>query len=279
LALVLADARPPALLALAPLALVLADAHSPALLALAPLALVLADARPAPSAGTSPTKTDNKYIYKAPMGLNRQVHNRQVYGSGPLAPTDKYTTTRQGAQEGGPSAFFCNFLSDHGVTPEKVLRKAGLTHADWDHPDAVKGPGVTASAGQRRCGDSELPLGSSREPELGFDLSIAHHRFGSSSHVQQNGALSHPQDLDGPMRVAAQRKINAYMQQYADTQNVSFLPAIMMSKSTPIHGEFLRLIFLQAHGRPRGTSLPLECHRNAINRSRSVSSARHSTSR
>ena len=45
-ALVLADARPPALLALAPDALVLADARPPALLALAPDALVLADARP-----------------------------------------------------------------------------------------------------------------------------------------------------------------------------------------------------------------------------------------
>ena len=38
---------------------------------------------------------------------------------------------------------------------------------------------------------------------LVFDLSIAHDRFGSTSHVQQNGALMHPQDLDGPMRVAA----------------------------------------------------------------------------
>jgi len=43
---VLADARPPALLAFAPPALVLADARPPALLAFAPPALVLADARP-----------------------------------------------------------------------------------------------------------------------------------------------------------------------------------------------------------------------------------------
>ena len=57
-----------------------------------------------------------------------------------------------------------------------------------------------------------------------FDLSIAHDRFGSSSHVQQNGSLSHPQDLDGRMRVAAQRKTNAYKQTYADNQNISFLP-------------------------------------------------------
>jgi hypothetical protein len=91
---------------------------------------------------------------------------------------------------------------------------------------------------------------------LVFDLSITHDRFGSSSHVQQNGLLSHPQDLDLPLRLAAQRKINGYRQQYADNQNISFLPAIM-STSTRMHSEFL----------------------NATNRTRSFSSARHSTSR
>ncbi len=35
-------------------------------------------------------------------------------------------------------------------------------------------------------------------------------------------------------------------QQYADNQNISFLPAIV-STSTRMHGEFLRLLFLQAH--------------------------------
>ena len=30
----------------------------------------------------------------------------------------------------------------------------------------------------------------------------SHDRFGSSSHVQQNGCLSHPQDLDAPLRIA-----------------------------------------------------------------------------
>jgi hypothetical protein len=38
----------------------------------------------------------------------------------------------------------------------------------------------------------------------------------------------------------------AYQQQYADNQNVSFLPAIV-STSTRMHGVFLRLLFLQAH--------------------------------
>ena len=41
------------------------------------------------------------------------------------------------------------------------------------------------------------------------------------------------------------RKFAAYQQQYADNQNISFLPAIV-STSTRMHGEFLRL-FLQAH--------------------------------
>jgi hypothetical protein len=70
--------------------------------------------------------------------------------------------------------------------------------------------------------------------------------------VQQNGLLTHQQDLDGPLRGAAQRKIAAYRQQYADNQNISFLPAIV-STSTRMHGEFLRLLFLQAHRSYRET--------------------------
>jgi hypothetical protein len=31
--------------------------------------------------------------------------------------------------------------------------------------------------------------------------------------MQQNGLLSHPQDLDAPLRLAVQRKINSYRQQ------------------------------------------------------------------
>jgi hypothetical protein len=72
--------------------------------------------------------------------------------------------------------------------------------------------GVTASAGQRR-GDVEVRSylrDQAGSRNLVFDLSITHDRFGSSSHVQQNGSLSHTQDLDGPMRVPAQSKTNAY---------------------------------------------------------------------
>jgi hypothetical protein len=105
--------------------------------------------------------------------------------------------------------------------------------------------GVTASAGQRR-GDVELRSylqDASGRRSLVFDLSMTHDRCGSSSHVQQNGLLSHPQDLDAPLRLASQRKINSYGQQYAHNQNISFLPAIVSTR-TCMHCEFLRLIFL-----------------------------------
>jgi len=42
---------------------------------------------------------------------------------------------------------------------------------------------------------------------------------------------------------------------------------------------FCVCFFYRPTERPRRTSLPLECHRNATNRTHSVSSARHSTSR
>jgi hypothetical protein len=142
--------------------------------------------------------------------------------------------------------------------------------------------GVTASAGQRH-GDVEIwsYLGDkSGSWSLVFDLSIAHDRFGSSSHVQQNGLLSHPQDRDGPMRVAAQRKINAYRRNTL-TIRTSRSPC----HSVHIHWHpHARQIFVSSFsyrptGRPRRTSRPLEYHRNATIRTRSVSSAQHSTSR
>jgi hypothetical protein len=75
---------------------------------------------------------------------------------------------------------------------------------------------------------------------LVFDLSMTHDRFGSSSHVQQNGLLPHPQDIDKSLHLAAQGKINSFRQQYADNENISFLPSIV-STSTHMHGEFLFL--------------------------------------
>jgi hypothetical protein len=47
---------------------------------------------------------------------------------------------------------------------------------------------------------------------LVFDLTMTHDRFGSSSHVKQNGLLTHHKDIDASLRLAAQRKINNYRQ-------------------------------------------------------------------
>ena len=62
---------------------------------------------------------------------------------------------------------------------------------------------VTASAGQRRC---DVEIKSYLQDAAGHR---SHDRIGSSGHVQQNGLLSHPQDLDDPLRLAAQRKVNS----------------------------------------------------------------------
>ena len=59
-------------------------------------------------------------------------------------------------------------------------------------------------------------------------------------------SLRIPTTSDAPVRIAAKSKIDDYREQYANNQNISFLTAIT-STSTRMHGEFLRLLFLQAH--------------------------------
>ena len=61
-----------------------------------------------------------------------------------------------------------------------------------------------------------------------------------------NGLLTHPLDLDAPLHVAARQKINKHRDLYANNRNITFMPAIT-STSSRMHGEFLRLLFLQAH--------------------------------
>ena len=140
--------------------------------------------------------------------------------------------------------------------------------------------GVTASAGQRR-GDVDLrsyPQDAAGRRSLVFDLSMTHDRFWSRSHVQQKGLLSHPQDLDAPLRLAAQRKINTYRQHHADNPNISVSPPLS-AQAHACMASFCVFFFYRPTGRPKRTSLPLECHRNATTRTRFVLSARHSTSR
>ena len=85
---------------------------------------------------------------------------------------------------------------------------------------------------------------------LDFDLSITHERYGSSSHHLENGRFTHPQDIDAPLHIAAQRKINSYRQQYADNQNVSFSPRFSaLPPACTVN--FCVFFFYRPTGRPR----------------------------
>jgi len=112
-------------------------------------------------------------------------------------------------------------LSPRGPTQDRK-QPHGLPAAHAVHPKALG-----AVTGCRFC--------------HGFMSYHTQFQLGQATCSQRS--LSHPQDFDGPMRVAAQRKTNAYKQTYADNQKISFLPAIM-STSNRMHGEFLRLLFL-----------------------------------
>ena len=61
---------------------------------------------------------------------------------------------------------------------------------------------------------------------------------------------------DAPPNEAAKRKVNKYRNSYANNHSISFLPAIT-STSARMHGEFLRLLFLQAH-RASAKCMPFE---------------------
>ena len=77
--------------------------------------------------------------------------------------------------------------------------------------------GVTASAGQRR-GDVEIRSYLRDQAGAGvWSLTSASPMtgLGRPATCTRTGACR-PQDLDAPLRIAAQRKIAAYQQQYAD---------------------------------------------------------------
>ena len=115
----------------------------------------------------------------------------------------------------------------------------------------------------------------------GLLLCVTHERSWKSSHPLQDGHMTTPspreqlcsrycsinmlpQDIDAPLRLAAQRKISSYRQQYASNNNLFFLfSRPFVSTSTRMHDDFLLLFSSRPTARPRSTSLLLECHRNA----------------
>jgi len=91
------------------------------------------------------------------------------------------------------------------------------------------------------CGSAKYLLLSPKSP---WSCSNKHTPWSFGFDSQTRGKQTHPVLK---YRVPqGSHKITAYQQQYADNQNISFLPAIV-STSIRMHGEFLRLLFLQAH--------------------------------
>jgi len=128
---------------------------------------------------------------------------------------------------------------NQGARLDGICPWPSVSHG-WTHGShTTRGHGQRRPTARRR-GDPQLPTRPSGQPEPGLRPQHNHDRSGSSSHPLQKGSQAYP-------------------------------PAC-----TAIFCVFL---FYRPTGRPRRTSLPLECHRNATNRTRSVSSARHSTSR
>jgi len=137
--------------------------------------------------------------------------------------------------------------------------------------------GVTASAGQRR-GNVEIRSylrDAAGRRSLVFDLSMTHDRFGSSRHVQQKNGIKR-----NSMRLCRMRRAELTSIGNNTLTIRTFLFSTPLSaQAHACTASFCVFFFYKPTGRPRRTSLPLECHRNATNRTRFVSSARHSTSR
>jgi len=173
-----------------------------------------------------------------------------------------------------------DFHGDHTAT---CTAQSGATKAhDW--MVSVLGPlirtagqpvrtqqGVTASAGQR-CGDVKTRnylRDQAGSRSLVFDLSITHDRYGSSSHPLQNGSLTHPQDIDAALHIAAQRKINSYRRRIAIGNNTLTIRTFLFSPplSAPAHActaNFCVFFFYTPTRRPRRTSRPLECQSDSF---------------
>ncbi len=108
---------------------------------------------------------------------------------------------------------------------------------------------MVKSRGQH-CGDIELTgyLSNAADPgPLVLDLRLTHDRFGSSSDPTLNGRL-HYNDVDKSLNETANDKIRKYRADYNNNppKSVVFMPAIVGTNGR-LHGDFIRLSFLQAH--------------------------------
>ena len=97
-----------------------------------------------------------------------------------------------------------------------------------------------------------------------FDLSVTHEGYVCSIHPLQNGHLAHPQDINAPLRIAAQRKIKSIGNNTLTITTFLFSRLFLAPPSTRMHGEFLRVLFLQVRRETDPDRVALHCHWNTI---------------
>jgi hypothetical protein len=139
---------------------------------------------------------------------------------------------------------------------------------------------VTASAGQRR-GDVEIRSylqDAAGRRSLVFDLSITHDRLGAVATCSRTVCYRISRTSMRLCVLLRSANLKARGNNTLTIRTFLFSPPLS-AQAHACTASFCVFFFYRPTGRPRRTSLPLECHRNATTRTRFVSSARHSTSR
>jgi len=62
------------------------------------------------------------------------------------------------------------------------------------------------------------------ERDLVCDLSVTHERWGATDEPSKNGQLRYPDDIDRPLREAAQQKVLKYQNAYTNDHRVIVSP-------------------------------------------------------
>jgi hypothetical protein len=81
-----------------------------------------------------------------------------------------------------------------------------------------------------------------------LDLRVTHDRVGSSADPALNGHLRYPNNLDKFLNDTSPNKIRKYRVDYNNNppSDVTFM-SVIVSTSGRLHGEFIRILCLQAH--------------------------------
>jgi hypothetical protein len=121
------------------------------------------------------------------------------------------------------------FRTTHRVKTQQVVKSRGHHSGDIEFGEYL----------QNKVGTVPLVL----------VLLITHERWGSNTDPTLNGHLHHPNDLNKPLNEVASDTIRKFRTDYKNNppnNTISFMSTIVLT-SGRLHGEFVRILFLQAH--------------------------------